>query len=145
MSRSADPVLVPDPPIGPIGPDPGRDRHLDLLSLLFVVSGLLAGLVALALVALGFGAMALIGGQTADMAAGFAAAVFLVLAIILLAYAGACMAAGRGLRRRQMWARFVGLLLSLINLFIVPFGTALGIYAFWVLLRQRSRELLGVA
>jgi hypothetical protein len=124
---------------------PGADRHLDLLSLLFVISGLLAGLAALALVALGLGAMALIGGQTADVAAGFAAAVFLVLAIILLVYAGACFATGRGLRRREMWARFVGLLLSLINLFIVPFGTALGIYAFWVLLRQRSRELLGVA
>jgi hypothetical protein len=28
-------------------------------------------------------------------------------------------------------------------LVIAPFGTALGIYAFWVLLRQRARELLG--
>jgi len=35
-------------------------------------------------------------------------------------------------------------MLSLINLFVVPFGTALGVYAFWVLLRERSRQLLGV-
>jgi hypothetical protein len=122
------------------------DRHLDLLSLLFAISGFLAGLAALALLALGLGAVALVSAAaSADVAAIFAVVVFLALAVILLAYAGACVIAGRGLRRRQTWSRFVGLLLSLINLFIVPFGTALGIYAFWVLLRQRSRELLGVA
>jgi hypothetical protein len=134
---------TPDPVT--INASPELDRHLDLLSLFFNLSGFLAGLAALSLVALGLGAIALIGGQGADVAAGFAAGVFLTLAIILLGYAGACIAAARGLRRREMWARFIGLVLSLVNLFIVPFGTALGIYAFWVLLRQRSRELLGVA
>jgi hypothetical protein len=121
------------------------DRHLDLLSLLMVLSGFLAGLTAVSLLALGIGAAVLmVSPQSAGLAASVAVGTFLALAVMLLAYAAACVSAGRGLRRREHWSRTVALLISLINLLIVPFGTALGIYGFWVLLRQRSRELLGV-
>lgn len=121
------------------------DRHLDLLSLLLIVSGVLAGLTAVSLMALGIGAAILMASpQSAGVAASVAAGTFFILAILLLAYAAASVAAGRGLRRREHWSRLVALILSLINLFVVPFGTALGIYAFWVLLRERSRQLLGV-
>jgi hypothetical protein len=122
-----------------------EDRHLDLFSLLLIVAGLLAGLTALSLMALGIGAAVLMASpQSAGVAASVAAGTFFLLAVLLLVYAGACVAAGRGLRRREPWARPTGLLLSLINLLIVPFGTALGVYGFWVLLRERSRQLLGV-
>jgi hypothetical protein len=121
------------------------DRHLDLFSLLLIVSGTIAGLTALSLMALGIGAAVLMASpQSAGVAASVAAGTFFLLAVLLLVYAGACVAAGRGLRRREHWARPTGLLLSLINLFVVPFGTALGAYGFWVLLRERSRQLLGV-
>jgi hypothetical protein len=121
------------------------DRHLDRLSLLLMISGVLAGLTALSLMALGIGAAVLMASpQSAGVAASVAAGTFFVLALLLLAYAAASIAAGRGLRRREHWSRLVALILSLINLFVVPFGTALGIYAFWVLLRERSRQLLGV-
>jgi hypothetical protein len=124
---------------------PADDRHLDLLSLLLVLSGFVAGLTSVSLLALGIGAAVLVASpQSAGVAASVAAGTFLVLAALVLGYAAACVAAGRGLRRREHWSRLVALILSLINLFVVPFGTALGIYAFWVLLRQRSRELLGV-
>jgi hypothetical protein len=121
------------------------DRHLDLLSLLLIVAGLLAGLTAVSLMALGIGAAILMASpQSAGVAASVAAGTFFVLAILLLAYAAASVAAARGLRRREPWSRLLALILSLINLFVVPFGTALGIYAFWVLLSERSRQLLGV-
>jgi len=121
------------------------DRHLDLLSLLLIVSGCLAGLTAVSLMAIGIGAAVLMASpQSAGVAASVAAGTFFFLAILLLAYAAVSVAAGRGLRRREHWSRLVALILSLINLFVVPFGTALGVYAFWVLLRERSRQLLGV-
>jgi cytochrome bd-type quinol oxidase subunit 2 len=121
------------------------DRHLDLLSLLLTISGVLAGLTAVSLMALGIGAAVLMASpQSAGVAASVAAGTFFILAVLLLAYAAASIAAGRGLRRREHWSRLVALILSLINLFVVPFGTALGVYAFWVLLRERSRQLLGV-
>jgi hypothetical protein len=126
--------------------DPGRDRHLDLLGLLLIVSGILCGLAAFSLLALGAGAAVLIrqdGGF--DVSAGFAAALFVGLALAFLAYGAASIATGRGLRRHQHWSRTAGLILSLVNLFVPPFGTALGAYAFWVLLQERSRQLLGVA
>jgi hypothetical protein len=122
------------------------DRDLDLLSLFFIISGFLAGLTAVSLMALGIGAAVLMASpQSAGVAASVAAGTFFIVAVGLLVYAAASVAAGRGLRRREPWSRLVALILSLTNLVVVPFGTALGIYGFWVLLRQRSRELLGVA
>ena len=41
--------------------------------------------------------------------------------------------------RRQPAGRLVTLALAVPNLFILPFGTALGIYAFWVLLHNEAR------
>jgi hypothetical protein len=132
-------TVMPEPQL------PDEDRHLDLFSLLLIVAGLIAGLTALSLMALGIGAAVLMASpQSAGVAASVAAGTFFLLAVLLLVYGGACVAAGRGLRRREHWARPTGLLLSLINLLIVPFGTALGVYGFWVLLRERSRQLLGV-
>ncbi len=126
-------------------PERPEEPHLDLFSLLLILAGLIAGLTALSLMALGIGAAVLMASpQSAGVAASVAAGTFFLLAVLLLVYAAACVAAGRGLRRRESWARPIGLVLSLINLLIVPFGTALGIYGFWVLLRERSRQLLGV-
>ncbi len=121
------------------------ERHLDLLSLFLIIGGVLAGLTALSLMALGIGAAVLMASpQSAGVAASVAAGTFFLLALLLLTYAAVSVAAGRGLRRREHWSRLAALILSLINLFVVPFGTALGVYAFWVLLQERSRQLLGV-
>jgi cytochrome bd-type quinol oxidase subunit 2 len=121
------------------------DRHLELLSQLLMIAGMIAGLTAASLMALAIGAAVLmVAPQSAGVAASVAAGTLFLLTVLLLLFAGACVAAGRGLRRRDHWARPLALLLSLINLLIVPFGTVLGAYGFWVLLRERSRQLLGV-
>jgi hypothetical protein len=109
------------------------DAQVDLLALLLNISAILAGLTAASLLALGLGALGVAAGggpgsREADVAAGFVAA---------------CASTAAGLRRRRPWSRPAALLLALVMLVIAPFGTALGIYAFWVLLRQRARELLG--
>jgi hypothetical protein len=49
----------------------------------------------------------------------------------------------RGLRRRRIGGRFLALALAVVNLVIVPFGTALGIYALWVLLNNDARREFG--
>ena len=74
---------------------------------------------------------------------GLALSGLLCLALLLAACGAAWAATGIGLRRRRTWSRSVGLVLALLSLLVVPFGTAMGAYAFWVLLRQRARELLG--
>jgi len=43
--------------------------------------------------------------------------------------------AGVGLLKRQSWARILALVLAILGLINFPIGTAVGIYALWVLLQ----------
>jgi hypothetical protein len=43
-----------------------------------------------------------------------------------------------GLFERQPWARILGVVLGILALLRVPFGTALGIYTLWVLAPEHS-------
>ena len=44
------------------------------------------------------------------------------------------------LLKRQNWARMLIIILSFLNLIVVPFGTALGIYALWLLLKEDTTK-----
>lgn len=48
---------------------------------------------------------------------------------------------GWGLLTFKSWARIVGIVLSVLNLINVPFGTLLGIYGLWVLLNKDTERL----
>jgi heme/copper-type cytochrome/quinol oxidase subunit 3 len=63
-----------------------------------------------------------------EVAAAVTAIAFLVCALLLLASGAVNTWAGNALKRRQPAGRL-----------ILPFGTALGIYAFWVLLHHEAR------
>src|ERR671936_1106723 len=120
--------------------------HVDFLGVLFVVWGLLTTLVGVSTLALGVGAVALIasatrGGGGGQMAAGLTAAVFTTLAIIAILWGAAHVVVGVPLRRRQSWARLVALGLGSVDLLLLPYGTALGIYALWVLLNEEGKSL----
>jgi hypothetical protein len=75
------------------------------------------------------------------MAAGVTAAVFALFAAALLVAGGLNAWAGKALRRAEPSGRTAVLWLAVGNLFVLPFGTALGIYAFWVLLHNDNRAL----
>jgi len=49
--------------------------------------------------------------------------------------------AGVGLLYFQNWARIMMIVLSALNLFHIPFGTALGIYGLWTLLSKETEAL----
>jgi len=114
--------------------------HLHLLSVLQRVWGALGVLLGVSTLMLAFGAAAIGWTTTGDeLAAGITAAAFLVCAVLLLAAGGANAWAGQALKRRQPNGRMVTLALAVPNLFVLPFGTALGVYAFWVLLHNETR------
>jgi hypothetical protein len=48
--------------------------------------------------------------------------------------------AGYGLLTRQSWARILGIIVAILDLFNVPIGTAIGIYALWVLTEDEAVE-----
>jgi hypothetical protein len=114
--------------------------HLHLLWVLQLVWGAIGVLLAISTFFLAAGAMA-VGWTTAgdEVAAGITAVAFVVCAVLLLAAGAANAWAGQALKRRQPTGRLVTLALAVPNLFILPFGTALGIYAFWVLLHHQTR------
>ncbi|MGH9632901.1 MAG: hypothetical protein ACRD7E_31740 [Bryobacteraceae bacterium] len=62
------------------------------------------------------------------------------VAAVLLTLALAGVVAGWGLLSKQPWARLVAIVLGAVNLVDIPFGTALGIYTFWVLLPAESEQ-----
>jgi len=66
---------------------------------------------------------------------------FVIFAVALLVGGGANAWAGSALRREQARGRTAALWLAVLNLFVLPFGTALGIYAFWVLLHNETRAI----
>lgn len=119
--------------------------QVDLLGVLFIVWGLLTTLVGVSTLALGVGAVALItssnrseGGQ---VAAGLTAAAFAALAVIAILWGSAHVVVGLPLRRQRPWARIAALMLGSIDLLLLPYGTALGIYALWVLLSESGKSL----
>ena len=48
--------------------------------------------------------------------------------------------AGYGLLRRRTWGRVLALVVSFLNLFNFPLGTAMGVYSGWVLLQDSASE-----
>lgn len=114
--------------------------HLHLLGILQVVWGAIGLLLGVSMLLLAVAAVAIgITSATDRMAAGVTAGAFAVFAIALLAGGGANAWAGRELRRNRPRGRLAVLWLGALNLFVLPFGTALGIYAFWVLLHNETR------
>jgi uncharacterized membrane protein len=66
----------------------------------------------------------------------------LVAAIFTLSAPG--IIAGLGLLKRRPWARILTIVLSVLHLMIIPFGTILGIYGLWVLLSKNTAPLFSV-
>lgn len=120
--------------------------ELDFLGVLFIVWGLLTTLIGLSTLALGIGAVAIItsagrGGAGGQVAASVTAAIFTLLAIIAILWGTAHVIVGPPLRRRRPWARIMALILGSVDLVLLPYGTALGIYALWILLNERGKRL----
>lgn len=116
--------------------------HLRLLGVLQLTWGAIGLLLGTATLLLAIGALAIGVMDNGDRVdAGVTAFVFGIFASALLAGGAANAWAGRALRRHEAAGRSAVLWLSVINLFLLPFGTALGIYAWWVLLHAEARAV----
>jgi hypothetical protein len=123
-------------------------RHVDFLSWLYLAWGVIFLLVALAGGALAAGAFAIASGSgpvavASPMTARLTAVTLLLLSGIALLWAALHLWIGRALRTYRPSARLLALGLAVVNLVLLPFGTALGAYACWVLLKDEARKLFG--
>ena len=120
------------------------ERHVNLLGVLASLWGALAMLVGVSMLLLAAGAVAAIVdpmGATMEFAAGLTAAVFALIGIFSLLWGGAHTWAALLLKRRRPLGRVMSLGLAVVNLLVLPFGTAFAAYALWVLLRDEGRRL----
>jgi hypothetical protein len=102
--------------------------------------------VALAGFALAAGAAAIAASDgpvrfSSEMAASLTAVTITVISLIALVWGALHLVVGRTLRRHRPSARLMALGLAVGNLALLPFGTALGGYACWVLLTEEGRHL----
>lgn len=119
--------------------------HVDLVGVLFMVWGGLTIVIGVSTLALGMAAASLISSAVDEggggFAAGLTAATFTVLAVLAILWGAGHLAVGGMVRRRRHWSRLAALLLGSVDLLLLPYGTALGIYALWILLREDAKAL----
>jgi hypothetical protein len=126
-----------------------NQSHVDLVGVLFMVWGGLTILIGVSTLALGMAAASLISAAAAagrgQFAASLTAATFTVFALIAIIWGAGHVAVGMLVRRRRHWSRLGAIFLSAVDLLLLPYGTALGVYALWVLLREEVKPLFEVA
>jgi hypothetical protein len=116
--------------------------HVTLLGLLQLAWGAMGLLLALSLLLLAVGAAAIARSAPSEtFTATFTALLFVVFAAALALGGWANAWVGRAIRQHRAPGRTGALLLSVVNLFVLPFGTALAIYTYWVLLHNEARAL----
>ena len=116
--------------------------HVKLLGMLQLAWGAMGLLLGGSLLLLAAGAAAIARTSPGDpWTAALTASVFVVFAGALGASGWANAWSGQALQRHRPPARLATLVLAVLNLFVLPFGTALAIYAFWVLLHNRTRAV----
>jgi hypothetical protein len=119
-------------------------RHITLLAILWHIWGALSLLLGASLLLLAAGAWAALldpDGERMALAAGVTAVMFAGLGVITLLWGAAHVWAGALVNRHAPTGRILSLGLALVNLLVLPFGTALGAYALWVLLTAEGRQL----
>lgn len=76
-------------------------------------------------------------------ALGVLAIIAIAIGFFLFLLSAPGLVGGIGLLKRQNWARILVLILSVLQLFNVPIGTALGVYSLWALTRPETMALFG--
>lgn len=117
-------------------------NHVKLLGILYIVYhsfGVLLGLITLIFLP----GMGLVTGD--PEAARVLAVVGVAGGLFLIGLAIPGLIAGIGLLKYRGWARILALVIAFLILIHFPLGTVLGVYAFWVLMRDETVRLFAGA
>jgi hypothetical protein len=116
------------------------EQHVLILGWLHIVGNLLFVLLGILL----FFFLSSIGAVTGDRQAVVVLTLvgtFVGALLTLLGLPG--IVAGFGLLGRKAWARYLAIVLSLLNLFNLPIGTVIGVYTLWVLMQDAAPPFFG--
>lgn len=69
------------------------------------------------------------------------ATVAVFVALILAIFSIPEIVGGIGVLKHKHWARYLILIIAVLNFFNIPVGTAVGIYSIWVLMQDETESL----
>jgi len=123
------------------------ETHVKVLGALNIVFGLIGVLGAIALMLI-LGGAASVVSASGDPDAAFALPIIgitgmtLVAFLLILSIPGIII--GIGMLNLSPWARVAGIVVSILWLMLIPFGTVLGVYGIWVLFSKETERLFRV-
>lgn len=111
------------------------EKHINIVAALQIGLSIFSLLIALLI----FTVLKLVGGFVDDANATTILSIIAdVLAILFIITSIPGILAGIGLYKRKEWARILTLIISVIEIFNFPFGTAIGIYSIWALIQPET-------
>jgi hypothetical protein len=116
------------------------NKHVKLVAFIFLVWGAMGLLATLTILIIGA------AGSTAaafdDPKAGLVIGTLMLVALLISAIVSIPnILAGWGLLKHRQWARVLTIILAILNIFAFPIGTAIGVYALWVLFHGETQRL----
>jgi hypothetical protein len=135
------PAVVAAPP--PRKKEPDMAMHINILAWLLIGSGILTATGGLIVLIVGQFFRHLPGPMMNEIPMGippFVSWITSVVGLSILALAAGTAAAGVGLLEYRSWARTFTVIVAVFLLFHFPIGTAIAIYAFWVLFSQEGQQ-----
>jgi hypothetical protein len=120
------------------------DTHVKVLGILYIVAGAIGVCGALFMMLIfGFSASAVMfeGDPDAALAVPILGLTGAALVVSTLVMSLPAIIVGLGLYKFKPWARIGGIVLSVLALFMFPFGTVLGVYGLWVLFSKTTEPL----
>ena len=120
------------------------ETHVKVVSVLNIVFGAL-GLCVAAVLGLIFAgsAAAIVADADADARVALPVLGLTGSALVgfLVIWSLPCVIVGIGLLKRRSWARIGGIVVAVLSLAVIPFGTVFGVYALWVLFSPDTERL----
>ena len=125
------------------------DLHVKVLAAFHLILGVLGLMVSLMIILIFGGLAGIINMAATDNPDAFLAVPVVgliggILVVVIFTLSVPGIIAGLALLKRRPWARILTIVLSVLHLINIPFGTLLGIYGLWVLLSQNTAPLFGV-
>ncbi|HEX2836294.1 MAG TPA: hypothetical protein VHW00_25040 [Thermoanaerobaculia bacterium] len=122
------------------------DQHIKILSVLFIILGVLGILVAVGFFFLGAGTAATILSQDqsseGQVGAAWAGGCMTFIAALVGVLSIPSIIAGWGLGKRKSWSRILTIILAVFSLPSFPVGTAIGVYALVIMLNDETKRIL---
>ena len=120
------------------------ETHVKVLGALQIAMGafgLFSALVLVAVFGVASSAVGLSGEPEAAIALPIIGITGMALVAFLVTLSLPSVVIGIGLIQHRPWARIGGIVLSILGMIMIPFGTILGVYGVWVLFSKETERL----